>query len=109
MLTTDQVLMLYEAIGDLTAQMLSAAGDNDWERMTLLERQCAAHVQTLRDNDASAHWNAPSRAKKADLIRKILADDRHIRDLVTPWMAELARSLNSAGTERKLHRAYGSV
>ncbi|MEJ7805294.1 MAG: flagellar protein FliT [Telluria sp.] len=35
-----------------------------------------------------------------------MAQDREIRTLTEPWMAELSALINSAGTERKLSRAY---
>ena len=42
------------------------------------------------------------------MIRKILADDRAIRDLTSPWMAKLGAMLQSTGAERRLASAYGN-
>lgn len=41
------------------------------------------------------------------LIKQILEDDRKIRDLTMPWMAQLSKLINSTGTERRLANAYG--
>ncbi len=49
-----------------------------------------------------------SRVRKVQIIKKILADDREIRNLTEPWMAQLSRLINSTGTERKLSQAYGA-
>ena len=40
--------------------------------------------------------------------RQILAHDRAIRDLTTPWMAQLAALIGNAGAQRKLSMSYGS-
>jgi flagellar protein FliT len=37
----------------------------------------------------------------------MLADDRKIRDLTTPWMGRLSAMINNTATERRLARAYG--
>ena len=36
------------------------------------------------------------------------ADDRKIRDLTMPWMAQLSAMMSNAGTERRLANAYGA-
>jgi flagellar protein FliT len=37
----------------------------------------------------------------------MLAADRQIRDLTTPWMARLSALINNTSTERRVARAYG--
>jgi len=37
----------------------------------------------------------------------MLEDDRKIRDLTMPWMAQLSKLINNTGTERRLANAYG--
>lgn len=51
----------------------------------------------------------PLRQHKVELIQKILADDKEIRNLVEPWMQQLSALINSTGAERKLSRAYGAT
>lgn len=48
------------------------------------------------------------RQRKVALIKQILEDDRKIRDLTMPWMAQLSKLINSTGTERRLANAYGA-
>ncbi|MFD2272944.1 flagellar protein FliT [Undibacterium arcticum] len=64
--------------------------------------KCYSAVNRLR------RCPARSGKKKVRIIRKILADDREIRIITEPWMAELSSLMNSAGTERKLSRVYGA-
>jgi len=108
MMNSEQVISLYEAMSDLSGQMLVAAQTRDWENLVELESHCAAHVQVLKDGEMVVSLDGPLRARKVKIIHEILAHDRAIRDLTTPWMAELANLINSAGTSRKLSAAYGA-
>lgn len=102
-------LEVYEAVGQITDRMLAAAQGGEWDRLTELEHQCAALLASLPAAGTSAPLALDGRARKVQIIQKILADDRAIRDLVSPWMAELAARLNSASTSRKLTTTYASV
>lgn len=108
-MNSQEVLSVYEAMVDLTEQMVAAASSNDWDRLVALENRCSAHVQTLKDNEAVVALNGPSRLKKVEIIKKMLADDRKIRDLTMPWMAQLSALINSTGTQRRLASAYGGA
>ena len=91
-MTSEDILTVYESVADLTGQMLAAAGSNDWDRLVELEQQCSSKVSVLR---------------ASELIKKVLADDRRIRDLTTPWMAHLSKLIKSNGTQRRVANAYG--
>lgn len=108
MMNSEEVISLYEAVSDLTAQMLDAAKSRDWEKLVELESHCANHVQTLKDREPVAALSGAIRDRKVSIIHKILADDREIRNITEPWMAELSALINSTGTERKLSMAYGA-
>lgn len=108
MMNSDEILSLYETVSDITDQMLTAAKSRDWEQLVLLESQCAGHVQTLENEGPPVALTGIVRQKKVQIIHKILADDREIRNITQPWMAELSTLINSAGTERKLSRTYGA-
>jgi flagellar protein FliT len=109
-MTTDQeVLIEYAAVAELTGQMLAAAEAGDWDHLVVLERACTAHVDTLKRLDAEVELNPSGRQAKIDCIRRILADDRKIRDLTMPWMTQLSALINNSGTQRRLANAYGSV
>ena len=106
-MNSDQVISLYETVSELTGQMLQAAQLRDWEHLAALESDCASHVQILKDGEPVAPLSGATRERKVKIIRDILAHDREIRNLVTPWMAELASLINSTGASRKLSVAYG--
>ncbi len=108
MMNSDQVISLYETVSDLTGQMLQAAQLRDWENLAVLESHCASHIQSLKDGEPVAALTGDTRARKVAIIHQILAHDREIRNLTTPWMAELSALINSSGASRKLSVAYGA-
>lgn len=108
MMNSQEVISLYETVAVITDQMLAAAREGDWDRLAALETRCARHVETLRQGEAPVALSGESRLRKVQIIQKILADDREIRNLTEPWMARLSQLMNSAGTERKLSQAYGA-
>jgi flagellar protein FliT len=64
-------------------------------------------VNVLRANEAGLALAGPARQRKVELIKKVLADDRQIRDLTMPWMAQLSKLIKNNGTQRRLANAYG--
>jgi flagellar protein FliT len=109
MMTIQDVLSVYAAMADLTEQMVQAAKRSDWDALVLLEQRCAAHVQTLREQEPQEPMSGAERERKIELIRQMLNADRQIRDLTMPWMAQLSKLINATGTERRIVSAYGSV
>lgn len=109
MMTIQDVLSVYAAMADLTEQMVQAAQRSDWDALVLLEQRCAAHVQTLREQEPQQPMSGADRERKIKLIRQMLNADRQIRDLTMPWMAQLSKLINATGTERRIVNAYGSV
>lgn len=109
MMTIQDVLSVYAAMADLTEQMVQAAQRSDWDALVLLEQRCAAHVQTLREQEPQQPMSGADRERKIELIRQMLNADRQIRDLTMPWMAQLSKLINATGTERRIANAYGSV
>lgn len=108
MMNSDDVISLYESVSDLTGKMLAAAQSGNWDHLVELESDCASRVQVLRDGEAVTPLNSERRMRKVAIIKKILADDRAIRDLTSPWMARLSAMMQSTGAERKLANAYGT-
>lgn len=108
-MSSEEIISLYQAISDITDQMLVAARAHDWEHFCELEAHGASHVRTLRRHDAGGALPDAVREQKVRIIHEILAHDRAIRDITEPWMARLAALINSAGAEQKLSRAYGAA
>jgi len=100
-------IALYEEVAELTKLMLLAARQQDWDKLTELESRCAQHVAHLKMIKDALPLPKEGRERKVASIKSILADDREIRNLVSPWMARLNLLINSHKMERKVTRAYG--
>ena len=108
-MTAEQLLTVYQELAELTSKMADAATAEDWDRVVELERDCALRVQKLKTGEGTANWTPPARTRKAEIIRRILADDRRIRDLAMPWMAQLSALISNTRTQGRLLGAYGTV
>ena len=108
MMTAAETVSVYETMAGISGRMLQAASAGDWDGLVVLEQQCAACLRRLQENEPQALAGA-EREQKLGAIRKILEDDRKIRDLAMPWMAKLSALISNTGTERRLARAYGAV
>lgn len=106
---SQNIILLYESIAEITEQMLAAAHSGDWEHLAALESRCASHVRSLESGEPHTPLTGALRDRKVKIIHKVLAHDREIRNITEPWMARLSTLLNSAGTERKLYQAYGGM
>lgn len=104
-----EVIALYETVADITDQMLAAARIGDWERLAALESRCSSQVEILKKSAEPHQPLSPlARERKTKIIKKILDDDRQIRDITEPWMAQLSALMNNAGSDRKHSQAYGA-
>lgn len=103
----DHVIAIYESISALTDQMLAAARAADWELLATLETQCGKHIATLKNFEDGVSLSDADRNRKVDIIRKILEDDRDIRNLTEPGLRQLSALIQSNHTEQKLLNTYG--
>lgn len=106
MMNEQEVMCLYENVASITNEMLTAAREGDWDKLAELETRCSDQVSIIKMGEKPVQLNATLRERKAEIIRKILADDREIRHLAQPWMEQLSLLINSTGAERKLNQAY---
>ena len=105
----EDVLRIYGTVSVKTSQMLDAAQRGDWDRLVELETECRALIDTLKHADEGPSPPGPDYIeRKAELIRKVLADDVEIRKHTEPWMERLQALLGSARQMHKLERAYGA-
>ncbi len=78
----------YERIADITSMMLKAARAKDWPKITELEALCAIEIEKITSAKPEPITGEALQSKIAS-IHKILAHDREIRDLLSPWMLRM--------------------
>jgi len=103
--TMDPLIEQYRQLSEITGKMRAAAIASEWDELIALEKHCTSHVEAIKPLDGIPTDEA-SRQQKAALIRKILADDKAIRDSTEPWMRQLERILRSARSEQRLQQTY---
>ena len=108
-------LPIYENMAVISEQMLTAARDANWELLSALESQSSEFLAQLNQQTTDGNIEAQIdntndllRARKVAIIKKILADDRDIRNLTEPRLTELSDLIQNTKNERKLVRAYGT-
>jgi flagellar protein FliT len=95
----------YQRLSDITGQMRDAAIAGEWDSLITLEKNCAQKVAEIKPRDGVPADEA-TRVQKIALIKKILADDKAIRERTEPWMRQLQQIMQSARTEDKLQQTY---
>ncbi|MBV6448039.1 flagellar protein FliT [Nitrosomonas sp.] len=104
-----QTLRTYDAILATTGKMLTAAQNNEWDQLILLEKECRQLTETLIQNDQEPILDKELLQKKVKIIHQILADDAQIRAITEPWMIKLQDMLNTNNRTRDLQLAYQPV
>lgn len=107
-MNSQEVISIYENVADIMGQMLAAARGGDWELLVELESRCSSQIAILKSEEPRVPLTGGVRERKVKIIRKILEDDREIRNITMPWMERLSALINSTQTERKLVKAYGA-
>lgn len=104
---TQRLLGTYECLARTTGNMLDAAQSGDWDKLVDLEKHCAdlvARMSTLESDDPLPE---ALRSPKAQMLRKVLADDAAIRNITEPWLQQLGTMLGANRHEQRLLRSYG--
>lgn len=104
-----QTLRTYDAILATTGKMLTAAQNNEWDQLILLEKECRQLTETPIQNDQEPILDKELLQKKVKIIHQILADDAQIRAITEPWMIKLQDMLNTNNRTRDLQLAYQPV
>ena len=99
-MTSNDVLSIYENIAGLTNQMVVAARSSDWDGLSKLEGQCATEARGVAASPAPALSGGAPRMRKIDMLKQILANDREIRNITEPWMAQLSNVMQAPQASR---------
>ncbi len=106
--TPHDVLALYQEVEKLTGSMLSAAHRADWDKLVELEAGCADCIESLKGCNVPAQLSEEARREKIELLKRILSNDREIRQLTEPWMKSLGKLLESANARCQVAKTYRS-
>ena len=97
-----KLLQCYEAIEQVSSEMLQAAHGGDWDRVVMLEGACVILIAKLRQAARSASLSGQQRRLKTQIMKRILVNDAGIRALAEPEIDELGR-LIFGGSQNMIH------
>lgn len=100
----------FEAMEDISRQMLGVALANDWDALVHLEARQARHRDALSLPGRASLRPLPADQVEriADLIRSIQANDRRIMEIVEPVRESLHALFARRDHSHDLDRAYGA-
>ncbi|MGQ0509187.1 MAG: flagellar protein FliT [Betaproteobacteria bacterium] len=99
-------LARYEEVALASNGMLEAARASDWDMLLERESRCAALIEALRAEEVRHELDERGLARKAAIIRRLLADDAEIRRLTQPWLRSLEQMLSASTKRQRLGDAY---
>jgi flagellar protein FliT len=107
MKTTEDYFAHYEAIATLSNRMLVAAREGEWTNLKTMQGTYREMIEQLKEVDSASTLDDAARARKLDLVKKILADDAAIRDLTSPSLARLSALFTVNHPARVLKKMIG--
>lgn len=87
-MNSNEMISLYEGVSELSGEMLVAARSSDWEKLRRLEVDCATRLDGLKTGCPAL--TGEQRVRKLRLLQTILSNDREIRNIMEPSMANMA-------------------
>lgn len=84
---SNEVLAMYEKLAGLTGQMATAAQAGDMARLSQLETRCV--IESAATATGVPALEGVDRKRKIELLKQIMANDRAIREVTEPWMAQV--------------------
>lgn len=103
-------LARFEAMLQLSKQMVVAAIANDWDRLVDLEKAEAELCASVRSSpQASIDANSTEhRERITAIIRTIQANHAKVHDSVAPWLDSVRQLLAQQNRERNVRERYGA-
>ena len=103
----NNLILNYEYLAELMAQMLAAAKLQDWDKVTDLELFYQDRMAQIKIEEGRVSLSKAEQAMKLTIIKKILKNDHELKSLIHPRMDELSKFLRTGPTKAKLNRTYG--
>ena len=102
------IAALYRRMLVISTEMLSAANDEDWDKLIELEQKRSGVLEALQTSPNLIPDTQEERDVLVELIMGIQKHDEKVKPLILTWMDELRSMFESKGNELKLEKQYGS-
>jgi len=98
---------LYHRMLEISVEMLSAANDESWNKMIVLEQERSGIVQTLQSAPNLIPETQDERDVLIGLILEIQKCDEEFAPILLAWLDTLRSNIESVMNELKLGKEYG--
>jgi hypothetical protein len=106
MMTDEQVLAAYASLRQLLQRLQASTGDQEWEQVAQQQEELSTLMERLQGGEGQASRPAIAAARKA-LIEEILVLQKATMDITLSRRDSFAAMLDSAGSAKRIARAYG--
>ena len=96
-MNSTRLLDRLEDIANLSASMLLAARDDNWQEVARIKERAAIAINEVRVLSATVALSADERRLKLASMQRILANDGQLQELSHPWLKRVARWLSAGG------------
>ncbi|GAA4348618.1 hypothetical protein GCM10023165_34620 [Variovorax defluvii] len=107
MAARSEILHCYAQLAATLSLMVTLARAKEWGRLPELEAQCASLVERLRSVSPQETLEPAQVAQARQLMQRIRADQRAVRELVEPQLSQLVATMAGLQKRSDLDRAYG--
>lgn len=107
MSSQSEVMHCYEQIASSTERMLACARAGQWGELPSQEAMYSDMVDRLRQIEALESLHETQRARKYQLLSRIISGHAELSSLVMPQLAHLGEAVRSLEQQDNLQRAYG--
>lgn len=94
MMDEEALVKIYEQISVITDDMLNAAKNKELQRLEQLELTCRELIANLPSSDSRTRLSKDALSKKILSIKKMLKNDKEIRNILEPWMTRFSRFIH---------------
>ena len=84
------LLQRCEYVANISASMLAAARDGNWQEVERLKQRAALAIDEVRSLSARVALTAEERRGKLASMQKILSNDGQLQELSQPWLRRIA-------------------
>jgi len=90
MMNNEEMLCIYEVVAEITHDMRESAICHDWTRLSELEQTCKTYADKASEYKSLTPLSRQATERKMASLRRIMENDKQIRNVVEPWQRRLA-------------------
>lgn len=90
MMNNEEMICVYDDVAKITQDMRESAKCHDWGRFSELEQNCRQYAEKASKHRSVAPLSREAIDRKMASLKRIMENDREIREVLEPWQQRLA-------------------